>query len=76
METDRGLEAVRKVRHDISRELGNDPAQLVAHYLELQRDFKGQIITGSDDVAQQGDDDDEAPNLATPGRLPRGSLPR
>jgi hypothetical protein len=41
MKTDEGLEAVRKARRDISRELGNDPARLVAHYMEIQRQFKG-----------------------------------
>jgi hypothetical protein len=73
MKTDEGLEAVRKARRDISRELGNDPARLVAHYMELQRDFKGQILTGpEEDAAQQGNAADGAPSLAPLGRVPRG----
>ncbi len=35
--TDPGLEAIRKVRHEISREFENDPARLVEHYMALQR---------------------------------------
>jgi hypothetical protein len=54
MKTDEGLEAVRKARRDISRELGNDPARLVAHYMEIQRQFKGQILTGPEDASQGG----------------------
>jgi hypothetical protein len=34
---DPALEAIRKVRHEISREFENDPARLVEHYLALQR---------------------------------------
>jgi hypothetical protein len=35
--TDPALRAIRKVRHQISREFENDPARLVEHYMELQR---------------------------------------
>ena len=30
------LSRVRRARHEISREHGNDPHRLVAHYIELQ----------------------------------------
>lgn len=35
--TDPALEAIRKVRREISREFENDPARLVEHYMALQR---------------------------------------
>lgn len=61
MKDDPVLEAVRKARCDISRDLGNDPARLIAHYMNLQTDFKGRLIhgpeaddDGSGDPAQQG----------------------
>lgn len=45
---DPALAAVRKVRSEISREFGNDPARLIAHYEELQAQFKGRLIYGSE----------------------------
>jgi hypothetical protein len=48
--TDPALEAIRKVRHQISRESGNDPARLLEHYEELQRRVgKSKIVRGPDD---------------------------
>ena len=38
---DPGLETVRAARHAISREFENDPARLIAHYLEMQSRYKG-----------------------------------
>jgi hypothetical protein len=35
--TDPALDAIRKVRREISREFDNDPTRLVEHYMELQR---------------------------------------
>jgi hypothetical protein len=47
MKDDPGLEAVRAVRLAISREFGNDPARLIAHYIEMQSQCKiGSIIEG------------------------------
>jgi hypothetical protein len=57
MKNDPTLEAVRKVRCDISREQGNDPARLVHHYTELQARFKGRLI--------QGPESDQEPVCAT-----------
>ncbi len=48
--TDPALNAIRKVRHQISREFDNDPARLVEHYKELQRRVdKSKIVRGPDD---------------------------
>jgi len=35
--TDPALDAIRRVRREISREFDNDPTRLVEHYMELQR---------------------------------------
>ncbi len=49
---DPALAAVRKVRSEISREFGNDPARLIAHYAELQAQFKGRLISGPKDYGE------------------------
>lgn len=46
MKNDPAIEAVRKARREISRELGNDPARLIAHYVERQAHYQGRIIHG------------------------------
>jgi hypothetical protein len=47
MKDDPGLEAVRAVRLAISREFGNDPARLIAHYIDMQSQYnEGSIIEG------------------------------
>lgn len=48
MTKDPALETVRDARKLISREFGNDPVRLVAHYRELQAQFKGRLIRGSE----------------------------
>lgn len=50
MKNDPAIEAVRKARQEISRELGNDPARLIAHYMERQSHFQGRIIPGPEDA--------------------------
>jgi hypothetical protein len=44
MKTDLGLEAVRAARHEISHEFGNDPARLIAYYIEMQSKHEGSAI--------------------------------
>jgi hypothetical protein len=46
MKTDQAIEAVRDARREISREFDNDPARLIAHYMELQKDLHGLLLTG------------------------------
>lgn len=55
MKNDPAIEAVRKARREISRELGNDPARLVAHYMERQAHFQGRIIQGPEDAGSTED---------------------
>jgi hypothetical protein len=48
--TDPALEAVRRVRREISRQFDNDPARLIAHYIELQRHLdQSRIVSGPED---------------------------
>jgi hypothetical protein len=48
--TDPALEAIRKVRREISREFDNDPARLIEHYMELQRRVqRARLVQGPDD---------------------------
>ncbi len=44
MKNDPGLEAVRAVRGAISREFANDPARLIAHYMEMQSQHAGSPV--------------------------------
>jgi hypothetical protein len=64
--TDPALEAIRKVRREISRAFENDPARLVEHYMDLQRRMQrttklvqgpsddGDVPTPDRDAAQLG----------------------
>ena len=46
---DPALEAVRKVRREISREFNNDPARLIEHYIERQRRIRrSNLVQGPD----------------------------
>lgn len=60
MKNDPAIEAVRKARSEISRELGNDPARLIAHYMERQSHFQGRIIYGP----EEGDYAEDTAQLA------------
>lgn len=69
MKTDPAIEAVRRARRQISRECGNDPARLVAHYIELQQEFAGRLVRGPEEGAAQRDaaaDDDSVAARANP----------
>ena len=51
-EIDKGIEAVRKAREEISREHGNDPQRLVEYYMILQARHEDRLIDGA---SQQAD---------------------
>jgi len=49
--TDPALAAIRNVRPKISREFNNNPARLIAHYIELRRRIeKSKIVQGPHDA--------------------------
>lgn len=61
---DPALEAVRRVRREISRQFDNDPARLVAHYIELQRHLdESKIVPGPEDENRTSTPDPDAAQL-------------
>lgn len=62
--SDPALEAVRKVRREISRQFDNDPARLVAHYMELQRKLdQSKIVPGPEEEKSASSFDPDAAQL-------------
>lgn len=62
--SDPALEAVRKVRREISRRFDNDPARLIAHYIELQRKLdKSNIVPGPEEEKSASTLDPDAAQL-------------
>ena len=62
--TDPALEAVRRVRREISRQFDNDPSRLIAHYIELQRHLdKSKIVPGPEDEGRASTPDPDAAQL-------------
>lgn len=62
--TDPALEAIRKVRREISREFDNDPARLVEHYMERQRGMqRSKLVQGPDDGRDTAPVDRDAAEL-------------
>ena len=42
--TDRGIEHIRQVRHQISAEYKHDPKRLVEHYEKLQERYSSRVL--------------------------------
>lgn len=62
--TDPALEAVRKARREISHQFDNDPARLIAHYIELQRQLdQSKIVPGPEDENSASMPDPDAAQL-------------
>ena len=47
MRPDPGIEPVRAARRRISQEFSDDPAKVVEHYIELQKQFGPRLLSGS-----------------------------
>ena len=43
-ESDVTIAEIRQVRHAISARLGHDPQQVIAYYIELQRQYAGRCL--------------------------------
>jgi len=41
---DPGLEEIRRVRHEISAELGHDPKRLLEYYQELEVEYGDRLV--------------------------------
>ncbi len=44
------LDEIRRVRHEISAEIGHDPRKIAAYYAELQRQYQGRVVDLSGEV--------------------------
>jgi len=45
MNTEHTLESIRVTRKKISAQYQNDPRKLVAHYMELQKQYKARLLS-------------------------------
>ena len=48
------IDRIREVRHQISEEFGHDPKRLVAHYIELERDYAGRFLDERSAIEPRG----------------------
>ena len=44
------IDEIREIRHRISARFDHDPARLVAHYMELQKQYEDRLIKPSEDA--------------------------
>lgn len=49
--TDPGLEEIRRVRHEISAEIGHDPKRLLDYYRELEAEYGERLVHAEESVA-------------------------
>jgi hypothetical protein len=57
-ESDPVIDEIRQVRHQISEQHGHDPARLVAHFIELQKQYRDRLLPAS--AAENGTDQSAA----------------
>jgi hypothetical protein len=53
---DPAIEEIRAVRRRISAQFDHDPDKLVAHYMELQKQYADRLIGSSKDSAPKKDE--------------------
>lgn len=51
--TDPGLEEIRKVRHEISKELGHDPKRLLDYYRNLEAEYSDRLVHAEEGAAAE-----------------------
>lgn len=64
MKEDPTIDAIRKVRHEISAAFGHDPRKLVAYYRQFQEQYRERLISHTNPPLSQPADED--PSAATP----------
>jgi hypothetical protein len=52
------IDEVREVRHRISERFGHDPERLVAHYMELQEQYRDRLIRAPQPADKSSTEDD------------------
>jgi hypothetical protein len=66
-ESDVTIAEIRQVRHGISERLGHDPQQVIAYYIELQRQYAGRCLPAEDEeLPEEPLFLSEPPNIRTP----------
>jgi hypothetical protein len=61
MKDDPLIDAIRKVRHDISAAVGHDPRKLVAYFREVQERHRGRLISQFNQLRAQPADEKPSP---------------
>ncbi len=56
------IDEIRAVRHDISERFDHDPTQLVAFYMEMQKQYQDRLI----ETAKSSEDRDQAARMSNP----------
>ena len=54
-QSDPVIDEIREVRHRVSASFGHDPAQLVAFYMEMQKQYQERLI----ETVKRADDRDQ-----------------
>ena len=54
IKSDPVIDEIREVRHRISARFDHDPAKLVAHYMEIQKQRKDRLVETQKDSEQAG----------------------
>jgi len=67
MRPDPGIEPVRAVRKRISQEFSDDPAKVVEHYIELQKQFGPRLLSGGGSQGYREDEQLSAEPHVPPG---------
>ena len=50
------LDEIRRVRHEISAEIGHDPHRVVEYYSKLQQSLRERVVNLSGEVAAERDE--------------------
>jgi hypothetical protein len=50
VKSDPVIDEIREIRHRISARFDHDPARLVAHYMELQKQYQDRLIKPEKDA--------------------------
>jgi hypothetical protein len=50
---DAGLEAIRKVRHEISAEMGHDPKRLLEYYRRLEAEYAERLVHAEEGTVEE-----------------------
>ena len=72
MRTDPAIERTRAARRQISTSLGDDPARLVAYYLEMQKRFGARLRRGPAERGERTESEAEPDRAADAQKDARG----